>query len=200
MRHGDDDYFWINDTRPAMVAPPMKPELEDQNLSENADPNGKHLFVEMVNVVKADKAGFVEYMWARPESEQPVPKLSYVAGFEPWGWIVGTGIYVDDIDATVRSEAITVGWQTALILLVIGLLTFLISRTISRPVAADSAAMRKLAAGEPAQATGGLAETREALEDLSTYLRDSVDVAERIAAGDLTVDVQPRSERDVLGT
>ena len=202
MRYGDNDYFWINDMAPTMVAHPMKPELEGKNLSANEDPNGKRLFVEMVNVVKADKAGFVDYMWARPDSEQPVPKVSYVAGFEPWGWIVGTGIYVDDVDAAVRSETITVAWQTALILFVIALLTFLISRTISRPVDADSARIRKLASGEITEAgdaTDGLVETRDALEDLSSYLRDSSHVAERIAAGDLTVEVHPRSEHDVLG-
>ncbi|MBE2315307.1 methyl-accepting chemotaxis protein [Solirubrobacter sp. CPCC 204708] len=199
MRYGDNDYFWINDMRPVMVAHPMKPELEGKDLSANQDPNGKRLFVEMVNVVKADKAGFVDYMWDRPNAEQPVPKLSYVAGFEPWGWIVGTGIYVDDVDAAVRSATITVAWETGLVLAIIALLTFLISRTISRPVAADAARMRKLATGEPAAADGGLAETREALEDLSTYLSESARVAERIAAGDLTVDVEPRSEHDVLG-
>jgi methyl-accepting chemotaxis protein len=202
MRYGDDDYFWINDMGPTMVAHPMKPELEGKDLTGNEDPNGKRLFVEMVNVVKADKAGFVDYMWARPDSEQPVPKVSYVAGFEPWGWVVGTGIYVDDVDAAVREETVTVAWQTALILFVIALLTFLISRTISRPVDADSARMRKLASGEITEAgatTDGLVETRDALEDLSSYLRDSSHVAERIAAGDLTVEVHPRSEQDVLG-
>jgi methyl-accepting chemotaxis protein len=201
MRYSDDGYFWINDMGPKMVAHPIKPEMEGDELSETTDTNGKRLYVEMVELVKASKAGFVDYTWTRTEGEDPVPKLSYVAGFEPWGWVVGTGVYIDDVDAAVNEERVAVAWQTALILLVIALLTFWISRTISRPVAADSVRMRRLAAGEVDTSADepGLAETREALEELSAYLRESADVAERIAAGDLTVEPHPRSEQDVLG-
>jgi methyl-accepting chemotaxis protein len=201
MRYGNKDYFWINDMRPVMVGHPMKPELEGKDLRSNADPNGKHLFVEMVDVVKRSKAGFVDYMWERPGEQQTVPKLSYVAGFEPWGWIVGTGIYIDDVDAAVHAETVTVAWQTALILLVICLLAFAVSRSISRPVAGVAAHLRKLSGGEVGADSGdGLVETRADVAALSDYLRESADVAERIARGDLTVAVQPRSERDVLGT
>jgi methyl-accepting chemotaxis protein len=203
MRYGKDDYFWINDMRPVMVAHPMKPELEGKSLSATTDTNGKRLFVAFVDVVKATRAGYVDYMWARPGSEQPVPKLSYVAGFAPWGWVVGTGIYVDDIDATVRAETVTVAWQTALILLMISVLVFAVSRSISRPVSNVSDQMRKLASGEVAEhgaSATGLVETRAALDDLSSYMHDAADIAARIADGDLTVEVSPRSEDDVLGS
>jgi methyl-accepting chemotaxis protein len=202
MRYGRGDYFWINDMRPAMVAHPMKPELEGKDLSQEKDPNGKRLFVAFVDVVKARGAGFVDYEWARPGAEKPVPKLSYVAGFAPWSWVIGTGVYVDDIDAVVHAEMVTVAWQTALILLAIAALTFVISRSIARPVADVSDQMRRLAAGEVGDegAARGLAETRDALEDVSGYLREAAHVAGRIAQGDLTVEVHRRSERDVLGT
>ncbi|HET9740381.1 MAG TPA: cache domain-containing protein, partial [Solirubrobacteraceae bacterium] len=192
MRYGDDDYFWINDMRPVMVAHPMKPELERTALSEIEDPNGKRLFVAFVDVVKARGAGFVDYMWERPGEEQPVPKLSYVAGFEPWGWVVGTGVYIDDIDAAVHAETITVAWQTGFILLLICALAFVISRGISRPVANVETAMRRLAAGEvlsDGATEDGLRETRAAMEDLSGYLGEAAQVAARIADGDLTVSV-----------
>ncbi|MFN3566346.1 MAG: methyl-accepting chemotaxis protein [Burkholderiaceae bacterium] len=97
MRFGDDGYFWINDMTPRMVMHPVKPELDGQDLSSFKDPTGFALFNAFVETVKRDKAGFVAYYWPRPDSEQPVDKLSYVAGFEPWGWIVGTGVYVDDL-------------------------------------------------------------------------------------------------------
>jgi methyl-accepting chemotaxis protein len=202
MRYGSDGYFWINDMRPYMVAHPMKPELEGTDLSGNEDPNGKKLFVAFVDEVKAHGAGFVDYMWPKPEVEDPQPKLSYVAGFEPWGWVVGTGIYVDDVDADVRAETITVAWQSGVILLVISLLAALIARFISRPVAELSTQMDRFAAGEVAayDPNAGLTETRPALDDLADYLRNAAGVAERIAEGDLTVDVTPRSEHDVLGT
>ena len=62
---------------------------------------GKKLFIEMADVVKRAGQGFVDYQWAKPGAEQPSPKLSYVVGFAPWGWIIGTGLYVDDIHAKV---------------------------------------------------------------------------------------------------
>ena len=186
----------------AMVAHPMKPELNGKPLNDFEDAKGKKLYVAIVDVVKADGAGFVDYMWDREGDGNAVPKLSYVAGFQPWGWVVGTGIYIDDVDAAVRAETITVAWQTALNLLVICVLAFIVSRSISRPVADVSAQMLRLASGavvEDGAAATGLVETRDALEDLSAYLRDAAGVAESIADGDLTVDVRPRSEQDALG-
>jgi methyl-accepting chemotaxis protein len=202
LRYGKGEYFWINDMRPVMIAHPVKPELEGKSLSETKDPTGKRLFVAFVDVVKAHGSGFVDYQWPRPGDTQPVPKLSYVAGFAPWGWVVGTGVYVDDIDAAVHAETITIAWQIGLILLVISLLAFVISRSISRPVSHVETLMRRLAGGEVIEdgaGAAGLRETREAMEDLSSYLGGAAHVAGRIADGDLTVDVQPRSERDVLG-
>jgi methyl-accepting chemotaxis protein len=106
MRYGNKDYFWINDMHPTMVMHPMKPELDGKDLSESKDPNGLKLFVEFVNVVKKSGSGFVEYQWPKPGMEQPVTKVSYVAGFAPWGWVVGSGIYVDDVETIFRAHLI----------------------------------------------------------------------------------------------
>ncbi|MCS6945933.1 MAG: methyl-accepting chemotaxis protein [Sutterellaceae bacterium] len=97
MRYGGDGYFWINDMTPRMVMLPIKPELNGQDLSSFKDPSGFPLFNAFVEKVRQEKAGFVSYLWPRPGSSQPVAKLSYVAGFEPWGWIVGTAVDVDDL-------------------------------------------------------------------------------------------------------
>jgi len=104
LRYGQDgkDYFWINDGTPKMIMHPVKPELNGQDLSGVADPNGKKLFVEMARVCREQKEGLVEYMWPKPGHDKPVAKTSFVKLFEPWGWIVGTGVYLDDIDATVN--------------------------------------------------------------------------------------------------
>ena len=76
LRYNGTEYFWVNDLQPKMVMHPIKPELDGTDLSENKDPNGKHLFVEMVGVVKAGGAGFVRYMWPKPGSANPVQKVS----------------------------------------------------------------------------------------------------------------------------
>ncbi len=105
MRFGKskDNYFWINDTTPKMVMHPIKPELNGKDLSESKDPNGKQLFVEMVKVVKASGEGYVDYQWAKPNFEKPQNKISYVLYFKEWDWIIGTGVYVDDIENEVAN-------------------------------------------------------------------------------------------------
>jgi methyl-accepting chemotaxis protein len=99
MRYEGSEYFWVNDMHPTMIMHPVKPELDGKDLSEIKDPTGKRLFVEFVNTVRQHKAGFVHYLWPKPGFNKPVPKISYVQGFEPWGWIIGSGIYIDDVDA-----------------------------------------------------------------------------------------------------
>lgn len=98
LRYAGNEYFWINDMQPAMIVHPMKPELEGKQIGDMADPDGVHLFREMVDVVKRFGSGFVGYRWPRPGEDQPVPKVSFVQGVPEWGWVVGSGLYVDDVD------------------------------------------------------------------------------------------------------
>ncbi|GIH96614.1 cache domain-containing protein [Planobispora siamensis] len=149
MRYGGGDYFWINDMSPVMVMHPIKPELDGKDLSGNADPDGKLLFVEFVKVVRAQDAGFVEYQWPKPGKEEPVAKLSYVAGFEPWGWVIGTGIYIDDMQATVLDKERSTALQTGAVVGAVLVVLVLVGLGISRPVRALTAATRKLAEGDP---------------------------------------------------
>ena len=97
LRYEGNEYIWINDMHPRMVMHPTKPQLNGTDLTENKDPNGKHLFVEMAKVCKEHGEGFVDYEWPKPGSTVPSPKLSYVKLYQPWGWVVGTGVYIDDV-------------------------------------------------------------------------------------------------------
>jgi methyl-accepting chemotaxis protein len=105
MRYGGGNYLWINDMQPAMVMHPIKPALNGNDLAGFKDPNGKHLFVAMKDVCKTQGDGFVDYMWPKPGEEKPVAKLSYVKLFEPWGWIVGTGVYLQAAEDRFKDEA-----------------------------------------------------------------------------------------------
>ncbi len=98
LRYEGENYFWINDMHPNMVMHPFKPELDGKDLSNVADPAGKKLFVAFVDGVKKNGAGFVPYLWPKPNFAQPVSKISFVQGFAPWGWVVGSGIYLDDVE------------------------------------------------------------------------------------------------------
>ncbi|MCP4642012.1 MAG: CBS domain-containing protein [bacterium] len=105
MRYGPEgkDYFWVTDMHPRMVLHPYRTELEGQDLTAYEDRQGKLLFLEFVKEVTDDGEGFVDYMWQWKDNPSRVaPKLSYVKLFEPWGWIVGTGIYVDDVEAEIH--------------------------------------------------------------------------------------------------
>ncbi|MBI5919355.1 MAG: cache domain-containing protein, partial [Nitrosomonadales bacterium] len=130
MRYDGKEYFWVNDMHPNMVMHPTKPELDGKDISGSQDPNGKALFVEMVSLVRAEGAGFVAYEWPRPDSEKPVPKVSYVKGYQPWGWVIGSGVYVDDVDEAVVSHA----WEMLLLVLLIGGLMTVVSSTMARNI------------------------------------------------------------------
>lgn len=108
MRYGNDNigYFWINDLQPKMIMHPIKPALDGKDLTNSKDPNGKALFVEMVNVVKKEGKGFVRYQWPQPGFDTPQDKISFVTLFEPWGWVIGTGLYMSDLDA-MAAETLT---------------------------------------------------------------------------------------------
>lgn len=141
-------YFWINDMGPKMVMHPVKPELNGTDLSGNKDPNGKFLFMEFVSTVKANGKGFVDYYWPKPGSPDPVEKFSHVAGFAPWGWIVGTGVYVDDLKAAFWDEALWVGGICAgSAILVMGAAAFVVGG-VTRPVASLKESMARIADGD----------------------------------------------------
>lgn len=150
LRYADDNYFWINDMHPRMIMHPFKPELNGTDISQNADPNGVRLFSEMVEVVEANGEGFVDYSWPRPGAEEPQPKISFVKGFAPWGWIVGTGVYVDDIEATVNDAAMSEGMMVAAVIALVALLAFLLGRSITKPLKRITKRMRRLASGDTA--------------------------------------------------
>lgn len=156
LRYGDDDYFWINDMHPRMLMHPMKPALNGKDLSENKDPNGKRLFVEFVNTVKKDGAGFVPYEWPKPGADKPQPKLSYVAGFAPWGWVVGTGVYVDDLQAQVWAMTRRALLITGIVLLVTGALAFFVTQRMASALRTMTVAMGRIAAGDFAVAIPGI--------------------------------------------
>ncbi|MBI5473060.1 MAG: methyl-accepting chemotaxis protein [Ignavibacteriae bacterium] len=134
LRYNEKEYFWINDLAPRMIMHPYKPELNGKDLSENKDPNGKRLFMEFVRVCREQGEGYVDYMWPKPGADKPVPKVSYVKLYKPWGWIVGSGIYVDDVE----SQMAGLRWLV-LSALIVGLLVsvfigVLIGRMMARPL------------------------------------------------------------------
>ena len=148
LRYDEDDYFWINDLTPQMIMHPANPKLEGQNLGDMKDPDGKFLFNDMVAIAKRQGAGLVDYRWPKPGAAEPLPKVSYVQLFEPWGWIIGSGIYLDDMQAEFRQQALRALGVLLLISMLLGALVILIVRSIARPLEEAVDAMANIASGE----------------------------------------------------
>jgi methyl-accepting chemotaxis protein len=117
LRYDAQEYFWVNDMQPRVLMHPIKPALNGKDVGDLKDPNGLPLFKAFVAEVRAHGKGFVAYQWPKPGSEHPVDKLSYVMGFEPWGWVIGSGVYIGDLrDAAWTKAAWAAGIVTAALL------------------------------------------------------------------------------------
>lgn len=148
LRYGNDDYFFILDHQPSLIMHPVKPELQGKNLDQSADPNGKRLFREMVDIVESEGEGFVDYLWPKPGYDAPVEKVSFVKGFTPWKMIIGTGIYIDDLRE--QQFAFLSRYSLIVVLLSLPLIGALVLIIISirQPLQATLSAMENIAQGE----------------------------------------------------
>jgi two-component system cell cycle sensor histidine kinase/response regulator CckA len=96
--------FWINDMSGGMIIRPYRVDLEDQNVSEITDPTGSRFFQDFIDTVKKQGEGFVDYLWQWNDGPSDlVPRISFVKGFRPWGWVVGTGVYLEDMKSQVAA-------------------------------------------------------------------------------------------------
>jgi methyl-accepting chemotaxis protein len=148
LRYNQTDYFWINDLRPVMIMHPVNAKLNGQDLSTIKDPDGFAVFNEMVTLAKAKGGGMVQYRWPKPGATDPVRKISYVRLFAPWGWIIGSGVYVDDVKAEFQQQMIHAALFSLAIILIMALLVLLIARSIVRPLRDSVQAMANIASGE----------------------------------------------------
>ena len=148
MRYEGKEYFWINDMQPRIVMHPLKPELNGQDASTLKDPNGFALFVGFVDTVKRSGHGFVSYQWPRPGATQAVDKLSYVKGFAPWGWVIGSGIYIDDLKTAQRQGAIWVAGIVTGSLLLAGYLFLSFYRVMDGGLKETSRHLRAMTEGD----------------------------------------------------
>lgn len=148
LRYEQNDYFWINDMGPRMIMHPVNPKLDGQDLSAIRDPDGFAVFNEMVALARSHGAGPVDYRWPKPGASEPVAKTSYVQLFKPWGWIIGSGVYIDDVQAEFARQVRDVCLLGLGIALLMGLVVWLIARSIARPLQDAVQAMGTIASGE----------------------------------------------------
>ena len=148
IRYFGDSYVWISDIQARMVMHPIRSDLDGRDLNSWTDASGKRLTVAFAEIVQASGSGILSYSLPRPGDQAPVPKLSYVEGFRPWGWIIGSGVHVGDLAEARRQIGLGLVVVTILIGAVVGCLLDTLGRGITGPVIAMEAAMHRLAAGD----------------------------------------------------
>ncbi len=148
IRFGKNDYIFVylQDGKNIVLGP--RPELEGKDLMDSKDSNGVPYVRDIIANATRGSGAFVSYMYPRAGSDKPAPKMAHAANVDPWRWVIGTGVYVDDLDeafnAAVRS---TLFWAAGAIGLLC-VLAFLLARGLVLPMRAMTSAMTELAAGK----------------------------------------------------
>lgn len=149
IRYDNGNYFWINDETATIVVHPIKPSLNGKNLTSLQDANGKNIFPAFVEKAKQNSnGGFVDYLWPKPGSEAAVDKISFVKAFRPWEWVIGSGIYIDDVQQSLWQSMQGLLINLAIITLLIIILSFFIANSIIHPINKTTQALADLAQDE----------------------------------------------------
>jgi methyl-accepting chemotaxis protein len=210
-RYEGAEYFWINDQQGRFLMHPVKPELEGKDAAETKDPQGRIITQEFVRAVEAGKGeSFVEYAWPKPGVSKPVGKVSYVKLYAPWGWIVGTGTYDDDIKSAVALETRRGLAAFVVAALLLAAAVFLVARSMRRGVRAllgeadqltEAVARGNLRTRAAADAV--MSEFRPVVEGMNRTLDAfarplavTVEYVTRISKGDIPQPITERYEGD----
>jgi diguanylate cyclase (GGDEF)-like protein/PAS domain S-box-containing protein len=147
LRYGPDQYVWVNDARPVVLSHPI-PAMVGRNVDDVYDVEGRQLFREFIRISAGGGGGTLTYKWPRLNDDVPRLKVSYVEGYAPWEWTVGSGVYVDDIDADYHETAKRLGLFALLAGLASAAGVWLVGDSIIRPLSRITRLMGRLAAGE----------------------------------------------------
>ncbi|HLO77645.1 MAG TPA: cache domain-containing protein [Magnetospirillum sp.] len=148
LRYSGQEYVWVNDLDGVMVMHPFAPQLVGRTILDLKDADGRTFFKEMIDLGRASGSGTVHYKWVKPGSSEPAAKVSFVKAVPEWKWLVGSGLYLDDVQAAVRQQITVYLAQAAAILALVGVLSWLGARAIAVPVRRLTVAMHDLAAGK----------------------------------------------------
>ncbi|KZB55640.1 hypothetical protein AUP41_17520 [Thalassospira xiamenensis] len=148
LRYDETNYFFVFDYTPVVLIHDIKKDLVGKDMSNSVDGSGKHHYREFARVAKENGQGFVDYTYQVPNSDQLRPKLSFVKAFKPWGWVVATGIYIDDVNAVFMQSMLVMGLVALAVLCAVVGVSLMISRGITRPLYAISENMLRLSQGD----------------------------------------------------
>ena len=167
MRYRGNNYLWIFDTNAIQLAHGASQKDVGNNLMGFTDPTGKKVYVEFLDAIKGDGEGYVDYVWTKAGSSKPEPKTTFVKLFRPWGWVLASGVYTDDIEAEfsqiILESVIFFGGMFTLIVTA----CILILRSITRPLNNTISAMSEIAQGDGDLTVRLAADSRDELAKLA---------------------------------
>ncbi|MCX9156278.1 methyl-accepting chemotaxis protein [Niveibacterium sp. 24ML] len=185
MRYQGKEYFYVYDSKAMGVAHPIRPEYEGKSHWDRQDKSGTYTVRKMVTAA-LDKSGFTDTLTAKPGGTEQVPKLQYLRHFEPWDWVIGTGLYVDDLDVVFRQELMKVLAAIVVILMLVGLVATAVVRAVLRDIGGEPvkavAVMRAVANGDLTVSLDN-ARSDSLLGELDRLVRKLHDVIGEIGAG-----------------
>jgi methyl-accepting chemotaxis protein len=147
LRYQGNEYFFANDLQGVAVIHGLMPELVGQDQSNVTDPFGKKFFAEMIEIAKKQGEGTSEYHWPREAGGEPLAKRTYIKLFEPWGWIVGTGVYIDDLRVASWNSFLQMAALTGIIGVIVLVIATLVARSVTRAMGQLTVTMGKIADG-----------------------------------------------------
>ena len=209
VRFGSGDghgYFWVNDEQPVLLADAARPDLVNTDVGGYADEQGQPRLQRHRGDLPRQGEGWYTFYWRSSDSSSRTgEKVSYVKSFEPWGWTIGSGVYTDDVSGAYYRMGVQLWVVIGAVQLAGIVIIWLVFRyVLSRPLASLLRTSRALAEGDVGQqidfkSSDEIGDLAEAYSRVVDYMRDVAGLSERMASGDLTMEVKPRSERDALG-
>ena len=148
VRYSGNEYYWVNDMNNIMIMHPLAPQTVGTDLTTMRNTEGVNVISEMVQLARSKGTASFEYSWPKPGEEDGSAKIAAFKHFKPWDYMIGTGIYVDAMQAKFRAAVISSVILSAVVVLAMFLLLFIIGRSISQPLDKIVNAMRDVASGE----------------------------------------------------
>ena len=165
MRYQAKDYVFVFDYEGTTIVHPAKPKTEGKNKINAKDGNGKRHIKEFIEKAKRNGASYVDYVWKDPKGA-PHDKLSYVKAFEPWGWVLGSGVLMKAVEQAYWKAAMTSTGIAALLVFIAGGLGFMLARSIAHPIAMLNRSIIAIADHQLDQAIAGT-DRRDEIGDMS---------------------------------
>jgi len=191
----NNDYVFVYDFDGTCLVTGVKPEMEGKNILGAKDSNGMPFVAQIIEVAKGE-GGFVNYMWDRKGIN--TPKISYAMGYKPWNWLIGTGIYIDDVENAFYSNLEKALMNLSIVIIIVGGFTIVVVRSIINPILLTSEQMKKITKKENVEITG--TDRQDELGAMSRTLlemKDSIDKQNRMEAELSLVESRKREENRI---